>query len=192
MLFFILIIYFLDYTVLNATFAEFGAGKSFSHMKAEEWYRFFTGVFLHDNLLHLIANCIALYAVGNILEKKVKSYWFLFVFYFGHLMANIILAGFANYSSNNGASAGIYSLIAFIVVLYLRNPVNIELSANRISVICLMLYAILSIFYGWFTATIHSVAFAWGIAVSLFLIISRMPIGKSFTSSMNKIKPQKL
>lgn len=180
----IICIYVLDHTVFNGILVEFGSGKSFSRMEVKEWYRFITNVFFHDGLLHLGANCIALHVVGNILETKVKSYWFLIVFYCGHLIANIILAGLVNYRCNIGASAGIFSLIAWVVVLYLQNSEAVELNFKSISGIYLIGYAILSNFYGWFTAAIHSIGFAWGIVITLFLAISkRIPFERTFIKS---------
>ena len=54
----------------------FGLGTAFSG----DFYRHFTQIFLHGGLLHLIANLIGLYFIGNYTEKRFGWWLTLIIF----------------------------------------------------------------------------------------------------------------
>ena len=65
-------------------------------------WRFFTSIFIHGGLAHLLYNVFALGLFGSMLERLIGSKRFLIVFFFTGLFANLISVNF--YDSSLGAS----------------------------------------------------------------------------------------
>lgn len=60
---------------------------------AGEWYRALTSIFLHDptTFSHLAANTLALFFLGGVVEKHLKSYRYLLVYLLSGVAGNLIL-----------------------------------------------------------------------------------------------------
>jgi len=80
-----------------------------------EFWRFFTAMFLHGSLSHLLSNLFALMLFGVILESLVGTRNFLVVYIAAGLLANIFSVFF--YPSSLGASGAIYGIIGCITIL---------------------------------------------------------------------------
>ena len=80
-----------------------------------EIWRFFTAIFLHASLIHLLYNLFALLFFGFALERLIGSRRFLIVFIFSGLIANIISVNF--YSNSLGASGAIMGIIGTLTVI---------------------------------------------------------------------------
>jgi uncharacterized protein len=80
-----------------------------------EIWRFVSAIFLHGSVIHLLYNLFALFVFGLILEKKIGSYRFLFVFFFSGIIANIISVNF--YASSLGASGAIMGIIGCLTII---------------------------------------------------------------------------
>ena len=80
-----------------------------------EYYRFFTSIFIHLTIVHLLYNLAALLFFGYILEKTIGSNKFLIVFLGSGIIANLIAVNF--YPASLGASGAIYGVIGCIVIL---------------------------------------------------------------------------
>lgn len=78
-------------------------------------WQFFTAIFLHATLLHLLYNLFALFLFGLILEKLIGSKRFLLLFIFSGLFANFL--SFFWYPNSLGASGAIMAIIGTIAVL---------------------------------------------------------------------------
>ncbi|MBS3110424.1 rhomboid family intramembrane serine protease [Candidatus Woesearchaeota archaeon] len=74
-----------------------------------------TSIFLHGSFVHLAYNMFALALFGLILEKKVGSRNFLWLFFIGGVFANIATLPF--YSSSLGASGAVYTILGMLAVL---------------------------------------------------------------------------
>lgn len=78
-------------------------------------WRFFTAIFLHADLTHLIFNLFGLVLFGSILESFIGGKRFLLVFIITGILANILSINF--YSSSLGASGAIFGIIGALIFL---------------------------------------------------------------------------
>ncbi len=81
---------------------------------SEPW-RFFSSIFLHGGLAHLIYNLFALALFGSILERLIKGKGFLVIFFASGILANLIAVNF--YSSSLGASGAIFGIIGALIMV---------------------------------------------------------------------------
>jgi len=79
--------------------------------------KLFSSIFFHINLLHFLTNMIILLMFGLILEKKINSIKFLFLFLISAVVGNFIQAIYIPNSFVIGASAGLFGIIGGIVIL---------------------------------------------------------------------------
>lgn len=99
----------------TATLIHFGA-KYNPLILQGEWWRFFTPMFLHIGLLHLLMNTVALYYIGNQVERTIGNTRFLFIYLFSGFAGSV----FSFVASNNvsaGASTAIFG--CFSALLYI-------------------------------------------------------------------------
>mgnify|MGYP001590914543 FL=1 len=80
-----------------------------------EFWRFFTSLFLHGSITHLLYNLFALFFFGIALEKLIGSKKFLFAFFTSGIIANIISVNF--YQSSLGASGAIMGIIGVLTIV---------------------------------------------------------------------------
>ncbi|MBR9706631.1 rhomboid family intramembrane serine protease [Candidatus Pacearchaeota archaeon] len=80
-----------------------------------EYWRFFTSIFIHADIAHLMYNLFALFFFGILLEKLIGSTKFLIVFFTSGIIASLISVNF--YGSSLGASGAIYGLIGCLAIL---------------------------------------------------------------------------
>lgn len=83
--------------------------------KPFEIWRFFTAMFLHGDIAHLLYNMLALFFFGMILEKLIGSKKFLLVYFSSGIIANLISINF--YSSSLGASGAIFGIIGALIII---------------------------------------------------------------------------
>ena len=76
-----------------------------------EVWRFFTPVFLHASILHILFNMYALYRIGPMLELKYGTTRFLMLYFIAALWGNTFSFLFSS-SASVGASTAIFGLIA--------------------------------------------------------------------------------
>jgi membrane associated rhomboid family serine protease len=82
-----------------------------------DWWRLFTGGFLHAGLLHLLFNMYVLYVAGSILEPGIGTPRFLGI-YFVSLVAGSLGVLIADPNSFTvGASGAIFGLMAAVLVI---------------------------------------------------------------------------
>ena len=80
-----------------------------------EIWRFFSAIFLHASLAHLISNLFALALFGTILEGIIGSRRLLLIFITSGLIANIIAINF--YPLSLGASGAIYGILGALIII---------------------------------------------------------------------------
>lgn len=79
-----------------------------------QWYRLFTGIFLHANILHLLFNCYALYIIGMQLESFLGKFKYLIVYILGGF-AGSVLSIFMSDGFSVGASGAIFGLMGSLL-----------------------------------------------------------------------------
>jgi rhomboid protease GluP len=125
---------FLAVVVVNGNFSQFSAqsllalGANYSNFVAQgEWWRFFSSMFLHFSLMHLVFNSASLFVLGRFIEPLLGSALFLLVY-----LACGLAGSFASYLFNPGvisagASGAIFGLFGIFVAVLLSNIVRPDL-----------------------------------------------------------------
>ncbi|WP_164462207.1 rhomboid family intramembrane serine protease [Bacillus sp. FJAT-42376] len=99
----------------NQTLVQFGA-KFNPYIIEGDWWRLITPMFLHIGFIHLLMNSVALYFIGEAVEKMFGSVRFLIIYFFSGILGT--LGSFAfNSSISAGASGAIFG--CFGALLYL-------------------------------------------------------------------------
>lgn len=102
------------------TLIRFGA-KSNEHILAGEYWRFFTPMFLHIGLMHLLFNSMALYFLGTFIERVYGSYRFLLIYLIAGLAGTMASFAFMPHISA-GASGAIFGLFGAALYFGIRYP----------------------------------------------------------------------
>ncbi len=116
------------------------AGNSPDTLRDHEWWRLFTALFLHANLLHLAMNGAGLWIFGSAVEKTMGHWRVLAIFLVAGVLGNLASAFQAHYDVAIGASGGIFGVIgAFVVSVWrLRSPMYFALRRRLLLVLALM------------------------------------------------------
>ncbi|HVM62210.1 MAG TPA: rhomboid family intramembrane serine protease [Verrucomicrobiae bacterium] len=119
------------------------AGNSADTIRNGDWWRVFTALFLHANLLHLAMNGAGLWLFGSAVEKTLGRWRMLAVFLVGGALGNLASASVAHYDVAIGASGGIFAVIgAFAAGVWrLRSPMYFALRRRLLLVLTLMVAA---------------------------------------------------
>ena len=134
-----------------------------------DWWRPVTAMFLHANLLHLVANIAGLWMFGGVIERTWGRWRMLAVFILAGVTANVASAWIGGFDVSVGASGGIFGLVAaFGVAAYrLRAPVP---AAVRRRLLWLTVALVAADFVsGAVELQVDGVAHAGGFAVGLVL-----------------------
>lgn len=83
--------------------------------KPFEVWRYFTSIFLHGSIPHLLYNAFALALFGSMLERLLGSKRFLWIFFVTGILANIFSINF--YDASLGASGAIFGVIGTLVAI---------------------------------------------------------------------------
>ncbi len=143
-----------------------------------EIWRFFTAIFLHGSLTHLLFNLFALLFFGITLENLIDSKRFIITFLISGIIANIISVNF--YESSLGASGAIYGIIGAITIL---KPTMIVYTFGLIlpMFMATIIYIIADILrtFGAFNSNVGAIAHLSGIFIGfLYGIYFRLKIKK--------------
>jgi len=80
-----------------------------------QFYRLLTGIFLHGDILHLLFNCYALYAIGSQLEGFMGKTKYLFIYLFSGLMGSLFSIALNGDVPSIGASGAIFGLMGSLL-----------------------------------------------------------------------------
>ncbi len=86
-----------------------------------EYYRFFTGLLAHANIVHLIANVVALYFIVDFLFGQVKSLNLLAFSVVVGILSNFIFSMIYRDSVSVGGSPIIFAMLGLLIALQLQN-----------------------------------------------------------------------
>jgi membrane associated rhomboid family serine protease len=144
-------------------------GNTPDTVKNGEWWRVFTALFLHANLLHLGMNGAGLWLFGSAVEKTMGRWRFLAVFLLAGALGNLLSASLARYDVAVGASGGIFGVIgAFAVAVWrLRSPMYFALRRRLLFFLALMVTLDFSI--GWLEPQIDNLAHVGGFVAGIVL-----------------------
>jgi rhomboid protease GluP len=116
-----LIIFVVDSFVLNGLLLQWGTFNKEKFFLNNQWWRVITSPFFHAGVIHILANSLAVYCTGVLIESKIRSIWFLLVFLISNVLERIIFAFVFSPTSSIGSSPGIFGLIAILVIYCFRN-----------------------------------------------------------------------
>lgn len=84
-----------------------------------DWWRFFTPIFIHIGLGHIIMNCYSLYILGGIFERIYGAKRFLIIYLLSGIMGNIFSFAFGSvYTISAGASTSLYGMFGLALSMY--------------------------------------------------------------------------
>ena len=100
---------------IQAIFPVFTEYISLEQQSWSQLWRFFTALFAHGSLSHLLYNILALALFGSILESIIGERRLLVIFLFTGMAANVV--SIFIYPSSLGASGAIFGIIGTLVML---------------------------------------------------------------------------
>ena len=136
-----------------------------------EYYRLFTGMFLHFGLIHLLYNMICLTALGDLLEKEAGALRFLAVYLLGGLAGNLLslaldLSGLRGmYTVSAGASGAVFAVIGGVLWIVIRRKGQF----GRISLQRMMVTVVLMVMQGFTQGGIDNAAHVGGLIAGFVL-----------------------
>lgn len=84
-------------------------------IRAGQFYRLFTGMFLHGSILHLLFNCYALYVIGCQLESLMGKAKYTIIYLFSGVTGALLSMTFGGNYASIGASGAIFGLMGSLV-----------------------------------------------------------------------------
>jgi len=79
-------------------------------IRAGQYYRLFTGMFLHGSLMHLLFNCYSLYVIGTQIESFFGKFKYLIIYLFSGLTGALLSITLNGSVASIGASGAIFGL----------------------------------------------------------------------------------
>lgn len=136
-----------------------------------EYYRLFTGMFLHFGLPHLVYNMICLIFLGDLLEKVIGSGKYLIIYLFGGLAGNLLSMAMdmrtGEYAVSAGASGAIFAVIGALLYIIIRNKGRLgDITFQRMAMM-----AVLSILQGFTETGTDNAAHVGGFAAGFILAV---------------------
>ncbi|MBR6022852.1 MAG: rhomboid family intramembrane serine protease [Kiritimatiellae bacterium] len=146
---------------------RFGA-QTLDRLRAGQWYRLGTSMFLHFGLLHLLCNMYALYNLGPALEEFYGLVPFLALYLLSGLAGNLLTAFRDARSARPAVSAGASGAVFGLLGAYLALAI---LPATRaaIDVSSLATVLVLNLAIGFSTPAINMAAHLGGLLAGLLL-----------------------
>ncbi len=146
-------------------------------------YRHFTCIFLHGHILHLIANLVGLYFIGNYTEKRF-GWWLTYILFFvvgfteGFITDPLFFAIAPAQKESTlaqvsmGASGGIFGLIGVSLAALFFDIKSFK-KIGKPTLIASAIYGVLTTYiasFGW-TTVCHNVSMILGLIVGTVIIL---------------------
>jgi rhomboid protease GluP len=157
-------------------------GAMFSPLIAEgQYWRLFTGMFLHANLAHLAMNGFGLFIFGQLVERAFGHLRFLIVYILAGLFGSV-----ASYSINTiaiaaGASGAIFGILGALAAFFVLQR-QTHGKAARQNVTGVLVLSAISLGYGLITPQIDNWAHFGGFAAGFVLGLALSPRYRFATS----------
>ncbi|MBS5987032.1 rhomboid family intramembrane serine protease [Clostridium sp.] len=142
-----------------------------------EYYRFITGAMLHNDLIHLLVNCFALYWIGYYLERNIGSVKFLIFGILACILSEVIfLSIYSEAESSFGGSTFTFAFIGLILVLQFLRPELQKLKLGTLCGNCIFIYGIFSNIPSFYfiditTVISHSISLSVGALLGILAIL---------------------
>ncbi len=147
---------------LTAAGANYGPA-----IRAGEYWRLVTSMFLHGSLLHIAFNAYALYQLGAMFELLLGSSRLLMVYFVTGIAGSLTSAYFSS-SPSVGASGAIFGLMGGLIAFLLRRRAALTPQGKSI-LMQLVGWAAINVVFGFSTPGIDNSAHLGGCAAGLLL-----------------------
>ncbi len=137
--------------------------------KGQVW-RLVSSSLLHIGTWHIISNITATLIVGYAVESQLGSLKTALCFIGSAFISGLYMAFVYKLHEGEGASTGIYGLIAVFVMLAVKNSTVFFSPVPAIALIVLAIYTVGGMFMGKATAWEHISGFAGGLLMGFILI----------------------
>ena len=137
--------------------------------KGQVW-RLVSSSLLHIGTWHIISNITATLTVGYAVESQLGSLKTALCFIGSAFVSGLYMAFVFKLHEGEGASTGIYGLIAVFVMLAVKNGTVFFSPVPTIALIILAIYTVGGMFMGKATAWEHISGFAGGLLMGFILI----------------------
>ncbi len=137
--------------------------------KGQVW-RLVSSSLLHIGTWHIISNITATLIVGYAVESQLGSLKTALCYIGSAFISGLYMAFVYKLHEGEGASTGIYGLIAVFVMLAVKNGTVFFSPVSAIALIVLAIYTVGGMFMGKATAWEHISGFAGGLLMGFILI----------------------
>ncbi len=139
-------------------------------IKKGQIWRLVSSSLLHIGTWHIISNITATLIVGYAVESQLGSLKTALCFIGSAFISGLYMAFVYKLHEGEGASTGIYGLIAVFVMLAVKNGTIFFSPVPMIALIVLAIYTVGGMFMGKATAWEHISGFAGGLLMGFILI----------------------
>lgn len=121
-------VFFTNYEVFLNVFSIHGPS-----IRAGQYYRLLTGIFIHSGIFHILFNCYALYILGSQIESFFGKVKFTIIYLFSGLIGALFSMTFGGNYASVGASGAIFGLMGSLLYfgyyyrVYLGNVVKSQI-----------------------------------------------------------------
>lgn len=137
--------------------------------KGQVW-RLVSSSLLHVGSWHIVSNVAAMFIVGYAVESQLGAVKTALCFIGSAFVSGLYMAFVFKLQEGEGASPGIYGLIAVFVILAFRSGTVFFSPVPWAALIILAIYAVSGMFMGKATACEHISGFTGGLLMGLILI----------------------
>lgn len=102
-------------------------------IRAGQYYRLISGMFMHGSIWHLLINCYSLYVLGSQIESFLGKFKFTIIYFLSGLMGSLFSIIFNGNVASIGASGAIFGLMGALVYfgyhyrVYLGNVIKSQI-----------------------------------------------------------------
>ncbi len=155
--------YFLEEMFVRNYWMVFG--NSYVLLAEGQWYRLLTSMFSHASVQHLASNAIAIYGVGQILERVLGKVRFLSYYLLCGILGGLFSSGlhflFRDPVISIGASGAAFGLFGIFLMLSLRGNIR------GVPIWRIALYLGLNFIYGFLNGTVDNFGHLGGLIIGL-------------------------
>lgn len=130
-------------------------------LRASEWWRLFTAMFVHIGAFHLLFNMYALFLFGPAVEARYGRFRFLVLYlsagFLGSAMSVALTSGFG---VRAGASGGVFGILGCWIAFYVRHR---DLQGSRDQLRSLFFLVGINLFFGFSIGGIDNFAHLGGL-----------------------------
>lgn len=140
-------------------------------IKRGQVWRLVSSALLHVGTVHIVSNITATLIVGYAVESQLGTAKIALCYIGSAFISGLYMAFVYKLHEGEGASTGIYGLIAVFVMLAVKNGTVFFSPVPTIALIVLAIYTVGGMFMGKATAWEHISGFAGGLLMGLVFVV---------------------